>query len=246
MNYGTPFPVGNPYRGSIEMSIDPVSGDDPGKERQGIVAHIYTDNLHMRSVQVTGDVEHYSQLFGRPENMKNYGSGQPWGSDKVEQRVKGWSDRWRDGNPFSGFAIFQRDVSEVVQDSEAFIGHATLGLGESRAYDDNTDAGYAEITYVIDQKFWGKGYGKQATAAVVNGAAPEYKKQGFKVVTGFQDAPPKPLPLEWLTATASPENMGSIKILTGLGFECKDIAERVFLETKLERAYFARTVPMST
>ena len=242
MNGSISFPSGNPYRGSIELSIDPAPCDDPGKEKQGLVVHIYTDNLHLRSVEIS-DLNDSFGLYRCAENMKNYGAGQPWEDSISERLVQRWSDDWKKGNPFSGFSIFMRDVSGV-QDSEPFIGNICFKSGENnKAYVGNTVAGSSEMTFMIDHKYWGEGYGKQAAAALVNGVAPEYQKQGFKVTCALPDNTRESLPLEWLTATVSPENTGSVKILTGLGFEFEGILEKQFVKGKSIKNFYAKPLP---
>ncbi|WP_257264341.1 hypothetical protein [Endozoicomonas sp. ONNA2] len=76
MNNQITFTSGNPYLSSIEMNIDPVPGDDLGKEKQDLVVQIYTDVLHLRSVEIS-DLNHSNQLFSCAKNMKNFGAGEP-------------------------------------------------------------------------------------------------------------------------------------------------------------------------
>ncbi|WBA83149.1 GNAT family N-acetyltransferase [Endozoicomonas sp. GU-1] len=243
MDSSMTFPSGNPYRGSIELSIDPASYDDPGKEKQGLVVHIYTDDLHLRSVEIS-DLNDLIGLYKCAENMKNYGAGRPWEKSISERLVQRWSDDWKKGNPFSGFSIFKRDVSGV-QDPEGFIGNICFKSGENNnAYVGSTvAAGSSEMTFMIDHKCWGEGYGKQAAAAMVNGVAPEYQKQGFKVACALPDDTQESLPLEWLTATVSPENIGSVKILTGLGFEFEGTVEKQFVKGKSIKHFYAKPLP---
>lgn len=60
------FPKGLAYDGMIELGFD--QGDE------GLQAHLYTEDLHMRSV-TKEDVPNYQKLFGDPIVMSLYATG---------------------------------------------------------------------------------------------------------------------------------------------------------------------------
>ena len=90
------------------------------------------------------------------------------------------------------------------------------------------------MAYVIAEKHWDQGYGKEAVAAVVKGLAPTLISKGYLVGTDGAAGQLRHLPLTWITATSRIDrnedgefvNPASIKILTGLGFQCMKTEEK--------------------
>ena len=234
-----------PYTGSIDVGIDPTPNDDPGQEKKCYQVTVETERLQARTIQSAQDIERYTALFSSPENMATYGAGLPLEGDMIHHLVKTWEDRWKQGNPYSGVAIFTRNVSGV-EGGQQFVGHGDFKSGtNNRAFGKEEEVGSAEFTGVIDKEFWHKGFGKEAAAALVNGLAPRYQKEGFKVVTAFEDGTQKRLPLERLLATISKSNENAIKIVTGLGFEYQGTVKKTFMKGSMEKYYYAKDVPLS-
>ncbi len=208
------LPIGTPYHGKIECKFN-VSG-------KKIRAQLNTKDLYIRSVE-KDDVPHLVKLFGNAEVMKHYATGKTKTAEEITKRVvDSWIPRWEEkGNPFSAFVICKRD------DKATFVGFIVLGGGEYSGFDDNKDAGYSEMAYILDRKFWGQGYGKQAAAAIIRGYAPELKAREYKVATNVENQV-EYRPLGWICATSRIDkdeegefySGASIKILTGLGFKC--------------------------
>lgn len=84
------------------------------------------------------------------------------------------------------------------------------------------------MAFDLHQGMWEKGYGKQGAAAIVKEFVPWMQEKGYKVATSVENQAVQ-RPLHWLTATVRIDqdergrflNEASIRILTGLGFECK-------------------------
>lgn len=211
------LPKGHAYNGMIELGFD--------QDDEGLNAHLYTENLHMRSV-VVDDIPYYQDLFADPRTMSLFATGATKTPEQTAERVMGWVKRWHQGNPYSAFALFDRET-------DVFIGHMISGGGEDTHYDDTPDAGYSEMAFLLRQEMWGKGHGKQGAAAIVKKFVPWMQEHEYKVATDVEDKVVQ-RPLVWLTATArlgqNEEgkflNEASIRILTGLDFECKTTGEK--------------------
>ncbi len=237
------FPMGNAYGGAIDVSIEQATeGGASDRRPNGIVVHIYTEDLHLRSVQAC-DIDNYCALMGDAEVVKTYASGKPISRENVEKRVNNWVERWQSGNPYSALAVFKIAPDSTCQD-ERFIGHIVAGGGECMGYGEpGKYEGYSEMAGLGHPQYRNKGYGKQAAAALINKAIPEYQQKGYKVNTFFsEERMPRSLPLSWVTATAAPDNDTTVKLLTGLGFECKKLMENLHNRTGGVRAFFALKV----
>ena len=236
---------GFPYTGSIDIGIDPTSGDDPGQEKKCYCVTVETERLEMRTIQSAQDIKHYIALFSSAENMAAYGAGLPLGSNLIHKLIKTWEDRWEQGNPYSGVAIYTRNVSGV-EGGQQFVGHGDFKSGaDNMAFGKEEEVGSTEFTGVIDKEHWNRGFGKEAAAALVNGLAPRYQKEGFKVVTAFENGTQKRLPLERLLATTSKINVNAIKIITDLGFVYQGTVVKPFMKGEMEKYYYAKDIPIS-
>ncbi|USE34782.1 GNAT family N-acetyltransferase [Endozoicomonas sp. SCSIO W0465] len=248
----TNFPVGKAYDGPIEISIEQASEDQAcSSGTNGIIVHMYTEDLYLRSVQAC-DIDNYCALMGDEETVKNYASGKPTERAEVEKRVNDWVARWQSGNPFSALAVFKKTPDSTCQD-EPFIGHIIAGSGECMWYGEpGKYEGYSEMAGLEHKRYRNAGYARQAAAALISKAIPEYQQKGYRVNTIFSEEricklfPAKKtfklLPLNWVTATAAPDNSASVRLLTGLGFECKNVMENLNNRTGGVRAFFALKV----
>lgn len=50
--------------------------------------------------------------------------------------------RWHEGNPYSAFAMFDRETG-------SFVRHMISGGGEDTHYDDTPNTGYFELAYLL-------------------------------------------------------------------------------------------------
>lgn len=163
---------------------------------------IETKRIHMESVKES-DTENYVRLFAKPENRAKFADGKPLAPEKTKAAVTKWVSRWHDNNPFSAFAVSQRE-------EEVFMGHVVLGYGDKR--------GETELAYVFDQMYWGKGYGKESVHPVVKEYPLEVKKKGYRLK--YQEGEK----VEWaehtgINATSRIDNPASTKILESAGLK---------------------------
>lgn len=164
-------------------------------DAQGLHVTIETDRLYMRSVRSEKkDYEQYASLFGDSKVMAKFSFGQPLLPKEIRSRIDNiWAKRWLKNDPFSAFAVFKKDTGK-------FVGHVILGHGDA--------PGIAELAYLFTPSEWGKGYGSEASAAIVNKYALATISKGY-LIDGS--------PLTKIIATARPDNPASIRILEKLG-----------------------------
>jgi RimJ/RimL family protein N-acetyltransferase len=197
------------YRGDFEVNFF-------FEEDQGLTVTIDTDHLHLRSVTASEkDLSSYTTLFGDPESMKTFASGNTMAGDEVAEMVQGiWAKRWRENDPYSAMAVFKRDTDD-------FVGHITLSHGEH--------PGEAETGYLFAKAHWGKGYASEAATAVIQEYAPATVKEGYLL---------EGKPLTRITGTAKFDNVASLKILQKVGMKKIGEGERY----GALRHYFAKNL----
>ncbi|HSX11598.1 MAG TPA: GNAT family N-acetyltransferase [Chlamydiales bacterium] len=156
---------------------------------------IETDRLHIRSVEATEkERDQYVGLFGNPEVMGKYATGETRTREAVEKRINDiWVKRWRKGDPYSGLTVFKDDE---------FLGHVVLGHSDT--------PGQSELAYLFNPQHWHKGYGTEAVTAVVKEYAPATVEKGY-LLDGK--------PLERIVATARVDNPYSVRILEKVGMK---------------------------
>ncbi|MCE0722583.1 GNAT family N-acetyltransferase [Legionella resiliens] len=143
-------------------------------------------------------VDKYTHLLENPENTRLFGAGDPWTPSAVEEFIQDEKKCWNSGNKFSVFSIYLPATQE-------FIGY--LHIKHSLKDFSNVGIGHpnvGEIIYIIDQAFWGKGYGteiailgKKFIKHIISESANETLEKSIKEIV----------------ATAHPSNEGSKKIL---------------------------------
>lgn len=154
---------------------------------------IQTERLHIRSVEPEY-LDYYAALYGDKNVMKTIATGQIKTKAEIQERINNiWVKRWRENDPFSGLAVFEKSTGN-------FLGHIVLGHGEL--------PGEAEVSYLFHQKYWGNRIGTEAVTAVIKEYAPALAQKGY-TVNGAR--------FEKIVATAKPENKGSWRILQNLG-----------------------------
>lgn len=107
------FPKGHSYNGMIELNFDQID--------KGLAPHLYTEKLHLKSV-TESDVSNYQALFGDPNTMAFFATGKTKTLEETAKCVERWVNRWNKGNPYSAFAMFDRE-------SGSFVGHIISGGG---------------------------------------------------------------------------------------------------------------------
>ncbi len=180
----------------------------------GLHVTIDTERLHMCSIESTAkNCNRLAALFGDPEVMEKFATGEPIGKSKVAQRVENWANRWRNNDPYSGFACY-------IGNTDEFIGCVSPGHGDS--------PGISEISYLFHKLQWGKGYGSEAVTAIVNEYVPATIRNGYTLENKV---------LEKIVATARTDNPASQRILEKCGMQKVGTEEKYgatrFLYSKL-------------
>jgi RimJ/RimL family protein N-acetyltransferase len=186
----------NPYTGPIDLSFDESQDDH-------LEVHIETEALKGEFVN-EGDIEDYLKLFADPLVMEKYAEGKPREKEAVEKRVRSsWMKRWQeDKMPYTAIAFRKNDTDE-------FVSHVVAGSGDL--------PGQSEMAYITNRIFWGRGFTKQATTAVVNEFLPLMIQKEYKVECK---------PLNELLVTVRTDNPASIRVAVSLGMEMFKIEER--------------------
>lgn len=161
------------------------------KEKR-LTVTIDTERLHIRSITSSEeDLGYYTSLFGDPDVMCKYATGQTKTKEDMQTRINdSWAKRWKDNDPYSALAVFKQ------KNHNKFLGHVVLGYGDN--------PGESEIAYLFMKKHWKKGYGSESVKALVEDYAPATIKEGY-LVEGKS--------LTKITATVRPDNPASVKIV---------------------------------
>jgi ribosomal-protein-alanine N-acetyltransferase len=155
---------------------------------------IETAKLYMRSIEAKEeDYFNSATLYGDPEVMGKFATGQTKTRGDIESSIRDiYAARWNQRDPYSSLVVYEKETKE-------FVGHVILNHGGS--------AGEAELAYLFMKNHWRKGYGSEAASAVVKRYAPATVDVGY-TLEGQK--------LHTITATARPDNPGSLKILQKL------------------------------
>lgn len=162
---------------------------------------IYSDRLVARSLNQDTEsflIDKYTTLLESPENIKMFGEGQTWGPSAVKEFIQDETKRWNSGNKFSVLSIYHSTTQE-------FIGYLHI----KHSLDDFSHVGVGhqnvgEIAYIIDQAFWGKGYG---TEIAILG------KKFIKHIISESETETLEKNIKEIVATVHPSNEGSKRIL---------------------------------
>ncbi|KTC93428.1 GNAT family N-acetyltransferase [Legionella cincinnatiensis] len=162
---------------------------------------IYSSRLEARSLNQDEEcflIDKYSQLLGNPENINLFGEGKIWHSAAIKEFIQNKTKCWNSGNKFSVFSIYHSSTQEFIgylHIKHSLNDFATIGIGHQNV---------AEMAYIIDQAFWGKGYGteiailgKKFIKHIISESANETLEKNIKEIA----------------ATVHPSNEGSKRIL---------------------------------
>lgn len=182
----------SPYKNQITFT----SNDN------GLFVEITTERTYIRSV-LEEDQKSLIALFGDKEVMKKYAEGVVRSKESTEERIKDvWRKRWKEHDPFSAFAVFERETKE-------FMGWINLGHGEKE--------GQAEIAYLFREIYWNKRYGSECVKAIVE----DYAQAIINKKYLLEEAP-----LRQIVATARVDNLYSCRILEKIGMKKSHTSEK--------------------
>lgn len=162
---------------------------------------IYTKSLILRSLNQSDREEliaHTMRLRGAPENTALFGDGQVWDEKKVTELVDLAINEWNGNSRFGVFAVHDKKTNE-------FMGNLHVDYNPSEFFTIfGKHKNAAEIGYILDHQYWGKGYGTEIAIAGKKYIKHMIATNGFESIEN---------PLEEIVATAHPENHGSTSIL---------------------------------
>ncbi len=118
---------------------------------------IKTTKLSLESIKIPNkqgpaDYKFYSQLlsvYDNEEVMKKVAGGKQT-AEQVAAKINRWSARWFNNDPYSAFAICNKD--------NEFLGIAVAGHGDNNWQ--------TEIVCILGDTHWNKGYGKEIAHAL--------------------------------------------------------------------------------
>ena len=148
-----------------------------------------TERLYLRPLKES-DIDALAGMYANPEVMRFIGKGVTFTRSQSENSIKMWND-YEKANGYSNWAVIRKE-------DEAFIGKCGLSV--------LPDKSGIEISYILDDLYWGKGYATEISAAVL--------EAGF---TKFG--------LERIIALVYPQNSPSIKVIEKLGMKYEKEAE---------------------
>ncbi|MFT4060657.1 MAG: GNAT family protein [Legionella sp.] len=160
-----------------------------------------TERLELRSSNQNEEhslIENYNLLLGDSENVALFAEGESWSKKKVEELVKSEIQKWNKDHRFCMFSIHDAKTGHFM--GSLHIIHAKQDYKNIGSGHENV----AEIAYILDKSFWGKGYG---TEIAILG------KKYIKHIIAEGEVNSLGSQLQQIVATVHPMNIGSKKIL---------------------------------
>ena len=138
------------------------------------------------------------QLYSSSDNVQLFGDGHCWSIEEVTTFVDKEIKHWQSGGGFGVFAIYEAGSNRFMGNLYVeFIpdDFAAIGVGHSNV---------AELAYILDKQFWGKGYGTEIAVA---------GKKYVKYLHSQRVDAGQPIDFNEVVATVDPSNIGSRRIL---------------------------------
>lgn len=148
-----------------------------------------TERLFLRQLE-TGDLDPLAKMYADEEVMRFMGNGKTYPRSAAEQSITKWNE-YEDKHGFTNWAVIRKK-------DNAFIGRCGLSH-----LPDNSDI---EITYMLDEPYWGNGYASEIAAAVLDHG---FNKLGIRRIVGM----------------VYPQNSPSARVLEKIGMKYEKIAE---------------------
>jgi ribosomal-protein-alanine N-acetyltransferase len=148
-----------------------------------------TKRLCLRALE-PNDLEDLSGMYSNQEVMSFIGTGVTFTKSQTEKSIIKW-DEYEKEHGYSNWAVIRKEDG-------AFIGKC--GLSEL------PDKSGIEISYILDEPYWGRGYATEISAAVLELG---FSKFGMKKII----------------ALVYPQNSPSIKVIEKLGMKYEKEAE---------------------
>lgn len=111
----------NAAYGPARISVEWIDSSENSR-----AAYIETNNLSLVSAEDADAEKTHEILWGNAEVMKLYGNAEPYSPQRTTERYKGWHQRWKSKDPFSGFVVQCKD-GEI-------LGNVVLGYSHEKHY----------------------------------------------------------------------------------------------------------------
>jgi len=158
-------------------------------------AIIETERMYLREF-VDEDLNKLSEIYADEEVMKYIGKGGRLDSEQSKKIIEAWTKKYYKQYGFGIWAVIDKE-------SNSLIGHCGFNVLK--------DGSEIEIAYLLEKKYWGKGFATEISKATL--------------LYGFEK-----LKLKRIVALAYPENIQSVNVINKLGM--KPEGERIFFDTK--------------
>lgn len=142
-----------------------------------------TPRLYLRPMQPE-DLDSLANIYLNIEVMRYIGAGKTFTKEQSEASISSWN-QYEAKHGFANWGI-------VLKDGDVFIGKCGFNF-----LPDNSEI---EISYLLDEPYWGKGYGSEISLAALEHG---FNKLGFKRIV----------------AMVYPQNAVSIKIIERMGMK---------------------------
>lgn len=160
---------------------------------------IETARLYIRQTFIS-DLDDFISLYGDEKVMEKYADGNTRTPERIKIMIDINIKRWEEKNPYSSMSIFDKETKE-------FMGNIFISTFER-----SDNAGI--FGFLFHQKFWNKGFAKEAAFALTNVFIP-YITSVSNIET-----------INEIIAYARPDNLASNKILQFCGFELNEVVEK--------------------
>lgn len=148
-----------------------------------------TNRLYLRALE-TKDLEVLSGMYSNPEVMRFIGTGVTFTKSQSEKSIRMWNEYEKE-HGYSNWAVIRKEDGVLL---------GKCGLSGL------PDKSGIEVSYILDEQYWGKGYATEISAAVL--------ELGFSKFA-----------LKKIVALVYPQNSPSIKVLEKIGMKYEIEAE---------------------
>lgn len=194
------------------QSPDKASSSSPKGSPESIVK-IETPHLILLSLNHPFAQKHVlslQQLFLNPTVMQKI--DEKFTLEIVTKHIDDCLEEWRNGDKFNAFCIFTQP--QKTTDTPVFIGYISLNH--------TNNPNNLNLTLALLPEYWNRGFGTEASSAIVNHYVPLLLEQKYMQKGYDSDYEQKPFELLKIQAYVSKENEFAQKILETLGFASSD------------------------
>ncbi|HEV7735962.1 MAG TPA: GNAT family N-acetyltransferase [Chlamydiales bacterium] len=182
------------------MSVNTISFDFRHNYNNNITATIETNNLILRSIKEEDADSCANSCYDvcKPKQAVNRClDGTTKTMEQTAEAIKILTNRWLIGDPFSGFSVHIKNERK----NDTFAGIVILGHGDH--------PGVAKLEGIGSTEFWDKGYGIEATEALIHLLASHLAAEPYLV----GPTPETRQPLKKIVATCRTDSTYALRTL---------------------------------